>query len=129
MVIGSGMMRKPYPTDLTDAQWACLEPLLPRPRSGTRKGGRPATDRREVVNAIFYHLRGGSSWELLPHDFPHYKTVFHDFAAWRKSGVWERGHDRLRGRPDRGRAPARAAHRAARQPDGQDHPDPGRPRV
>src|SRR5262249_50075814 len=58
--------------------------------------GRPATDRREILNAIFYHLRGGSSWELLPHDFPHYKTVFHYFALWRKSGLWERVHDRLR---------------------------------
>ena len=91
----SGMTRKPYPTDLTDAQWERLEPLLPRPKSGTRKGGRPATDRREVVNAIFYHLRGGASWALLPHDFPHHKTVFHYFARWRESGLWGRIHDRL----------------------------------
>jgi putative transposase len=91
------MTRKSYPTDLTDAQWERLEPLLPRPKSGTRKGGRPATtDRREVVTAIVYHLRGGSSWELLPHDFPPAKTVFHYFTAWRKSGAWERIHDRLR---------------------------------
>lgn len=54
--MGVGMNRKPYSTDLTDAQWERLEPLLPKPKSGTRKGGRPATDRREVVNAIFYHL-------------------------------------------------------------------------
>lgn len=53
-------------------------------------------DRQEIINAIFYHLRSGSSWELLPHDFPHFKTVFHHFAAWRKSGLWERVHDRLR---------------------------------
>ena len=90
------MTRKPYPTDLTDGQWDRLEPLIPRPKSGTPKGGRPATGRREVLNAIFYHLRGGSSWELLPHDFPHYKTVFHYFSLWRKSGLWERTHDRLR---------------------------------
>lgn len=95
-LVVSGMTRKPYPTDLTDAQWERLEPLLPKPKSGTRKGGRPAIDRREIVNAIFYHLRGGSSWELLPHDFPHFKTVFHYFALWRKSGLWERIHDRLR---------------------------------
>jgi transposase len=92
----SGMTRKPYPTDLADAQWERLEPLIPRPKSGTKRGGRPATDRREVVNATFYHLRGGSSWELLPHDFPHYKTVFHYFALWRKNGPWERIHDHLR---------------------------------
>ncbi len=95
-LVVSGMTRKPYPTDLTDAQWERLEPLLPKPKSGTRKGGRPAIDRREIVNAIFYHLRGGSSWELLPHDFPNFKTVFHYFALWRKSGLWERIHDRLR---------------------------------
>ena len=104
----SRMTRKPYPTDLTDTQWERLEPLIPKPKSGTRKGGRPAVDRRAILNAIFYHLRGGSSWELLPHDFPHYKTVFHYFALWRKSGLWERVHDRLRedvrieaGRPPR----------------------------
>ena len=108
-----GMTRKPYPTDLTDAQWERLEPLLPRPKSGTTKGGRPPVDRREVVNAIFYHLRGGSSWELLPHDFPHYKTVFHHFALWRKSGLWERIHDRLREevRIEAGRPPQPATGR------------------
>ena len=90
------MTRKPYPTDLTDAQWERLEPLIPKPKSGTNKGGRPPVDRREIVNAIFYHLRGGSSWELLPHDFPHPKTVFHHFTLWRKSGLWQRIHDRLR---------------------------------
>jgi transposase len=90
------MTRKPYPTDLTDAQWERLEPLLPKSKSGTRKGGRPPVDRREVVHGIFYHLRAGGAWELLPHDFPHVKTVFHDFALWRKTGLWERIHDRLR---------------------------------
>jgi putative transposase len=55
------MMRKPYPTDLTDAQWERREPLIPKPQSGTKKGGRPTADRREFLNAIFYHLRGGSS--------------------------------------------------------------------
>lgn len=90
------MTRKPYPTDLTDAQWERLEPLIPKPKSGTNKGGRPAVDRREILNAIFYHLRGGSSWELLPHDFPHYKTVFHHFTLWRKTGLWQRIHDCLR---------------------------------
>src|SRR5262249_62036924 len=53
-----GMTRKPYPTDLTDAQWGRLEPLIPKPRSGTRKGGRPAPDRRGRPAAIFYHPRG-----------------------------------------------------------------------
>ncbi|AMV26014.1 hypothetical protein VT84_16565 [Gemmata sp. SH-PL17] len=91
-----GTTRKPYPTDLTDARWERLEPLIPKPKSGTKKGGRRAVDRRELVSAIFYHLRGGLSWELLPHDFPHFKTVFHHLTAWRKSGLREHMHARLR---------------------------------
>ena len=66
----SGMTRKPYPTDLTDDQWERVEPFLPKPKSGGRKGGRPAADTREVLNAVFYLLRGGGAWRLLPHDFP-----------------------------------------------------------
>lgn len=113
----TGMTRKPYPTDLTDAQWARLEPLLPRPKSGTSKGGRPATDRREILNAIFSHLRGGSSWELRPHDFPHFKTVFHSFALLRNTGLWERVHDRLREdvRVDAGHPPHPLTGRIDRQ--------------
>jgi putative transposase len=91
------MSRKPYATDLTDDQWERLEPLIPKPKSGTKKGGRPATvDRRAILNAIFYHLRAGGAWELLPHDFPNHKTVFHYFNRWRETGAWERIHARLR---------------------------------
>ena len=90
------MTRKPYPTDLTDDQWVQLEPLLPKPKSGTRKGGRPATDLREVVNAVFHHLRGGAAWRLLPHDFPPWQTVYGYFRAWREAGMWEAVHARLR---------------------------------
>lgn len=90
------MTRKPYATDLTDEQWAHLEPLLPKPKSGTPKGGRPAADLREVANAIFYQLRGGLAWRLLPHDFPPWQTVYGHFRAWRMSGAWEAIHARLR---------------------------------
>jgi len=90
------MIRKPYSTDLTDDQWERLAPLLPKSRSGTRNGGRPAADLREVVNAIFYHLRGGSAWRLLPHDFPPWQTVYGYFRAWRVAGTWEAVHARLR---------------------------------
>ena len=90
------MTRKPYPTDLTDAQWEALEPLLPKPKSGTRKGGRPAADTREVVNAVWYLLRSGTAWRLLPHDFPPWKTVYHYFRSWRLDGTWERMHSALR---------------------------------
>ena len=71
--------------------------MLPRPRSGTRKGGRPAADLRAVCDAIFYHLRGGAAWRLLPHDFPPWQTVYGYFRAWRDDGTWERAHAALRG--------------------------------
>lgn len=90
------MKRKPYPTDLTDEQWDALECLLPKPKSGTPKGGRPAAELREVANAIFYHLRDGGAWRMLPHDFPAWQTVYGYFRVWRKGGVWERVHARLR---------------------------------
>jgi transposase len=91
------MTRKPYPTDLTDDQWQRLEALLPGPRSGTTKGGRPATtDLRAVVDAIFYHLRAGGAWRMLPHDFPPWQTAYGKFRAWRLAGVWDRAHAALR---------------------------------
>ncbi len=90
------MVRQPDPTDLTDDQWEHREPLLPKPKSGSRRGGRPAADLREVTDAIFYHLRGGLAWRLLPHDFPPWQTVYGYFRAWRLSGVWEAVHARLR---------------------------------
>jgi putative transposase len=89
------MERKPYPTDLTDEQWAILEPLVPPPAPR----GRPReVDIREVINAIFYLNRGGIPWRLLPHDFPAWKTVYNYFAAWRDDGTWERMLQALRER-------------------------------
>ena len=83
-----------YPTDLTDTQWTVLAPLIP----AAKAGGRPrTTDMREVVNAVFYVLRGGCQWRLLPKDFPPYQTVYDYFRSWRLLGTWERLHDRLRG--------------------------------
>lgn len=89
--------RKAYPTDLTDAEWAVLKPLVPAPKSGTPKGGRPVThDRREIVNAIIYGLRAGGSWRMLPHDFPAWETVYDYFRQWKQDGTWERIHAALR---------------------------------
>jgi putative transposase len=83
-----------YPTDLTDTEWTIFAPLIPAAKSG----GRPrTTDMREVVNAIFYVLRGGCQWRLLPKEFPPHQTVYHYFRTWRCAGVWERMHDTLRG--------------------------------
>ena len=90
------MDRKPYDTDLTDDQWQRLERLLPRPKSGTRKGGRPATALRGICDAIFYHLRSGQAWRLMPHDFPPWQTVYGYFRAWRIDGTWDRVHTALR---------------------------------
>ena len=90
------MTRKPYPTDLTDDQWERIEPLLPKPKSGTPRGGRPAADTREVLDAIFYLLRGGQAWRMLPHDFPPWKTVYTRFRLWRLAGVWDKVHAALR---------------------------------
>ncbi len=75
-----------YETDLTDAEWALIEPLLPEPLGQ----GRPLVwSRREIMNAIFYVLRGGISWRLLPSDLPPKSTVFRWFALWRDTGVFE----------------------------------------
>lgn len=86
--------RRVYSTDLTDAEWRRLERLVPAPKPG----GRPVTyARREIVNAIFYLLRTGCSWRLLPHDFPPWRIVFYYFWQWRKAGIWQQIHDQLRG--------------------------------
>ena len=89
------MKRKSYPTDLTDTEWAILKPLIPKARAG----GRPrSVDMREIINAIFYVLRGGVPWRMLPHDLPPWKTVYHYFRAWRMEGVWEDMNEALRER-------------------------------
>lgn len=80
--------RRPYDTDLTDDQWAMLEPLLSTKLSDT--------DRREVFNAILYQLRNGCSWRALPHDFPPPGTVYDYFLKWQRDGSIDRAHDALR---------------------------------
>jgi putative transposase len=88
-------MRRAYQSDLSDAEWGCLEPYLPLPKAA----GRPKLhSAREILNAIFYIVRGGCAWRLLPHDFPPWKTVYHYFRSWRLDGTWERMHSALRKR-------------------------------
>ena len=85
-------MRKPYPSDLTDAQWAILEPLIP-----FSVVGRPRIhDMREILNAIFYLNRSGCQWDMLPHDLPPKSTVYDYFAQWRDDGTWQAIRDALR---------------------------------
>jgi transposase len=89
------MSRRAYPTDLTDAQWAILEPYVPAPKPGGRPAKHP---RREIVNAMLYVLRGGIAWRLLPHEFPPWQTVYDYFRLWRLDGTWERLNTALRER-------------------------------
>src|SRR6516162_9759019 len=82
-----------YPSDLTDDQWALIEPHLPAEPGG----GRPReTDMRDVVDAILYLLRTGCQWRYLPGDFPPKSTTWRYFDAWRRDGTLDRIHDALR---------------------------------
>ena len=77
----------PYASDLSDAEWAILEPLIP----AAKPGGRPrSVNMRQIFNGIFYLLRSGGAWRLLPHDYPPWSTVYHYFRVFRNEGVWER---------------------------------------
>jgi len=88
-------MRETYPSDLTDEQWALLEPLLP----DARPGGRPrSVDLREVLNTLLYLNRSGCQWDMLPHDLAPRSTAFDYFARWRDDGTWQTIMDALRGR-------------------------------
>jgi transposase len=82
-----------YDTDVTDEQWAWLEGLLPPP---SKDGPKERHPRREIVNAILYVVRTGCAWRHLPSDFPPWQTVFRYFSRWRREGVVQRVHDRLR---------------------------------
>ena len=79
------MERTPYPTDLTDEQWKLVEPMLPE----AKPGGRPReTDLREVLNALFYLVRSGCQWRMIPHEFPRWRTCYNYYRAWIDSGTW-----------------------------------------
>jgi putative transposase len=100
------MQRKPYPSDLTNEQWAVLEPLIP----AAKPGGCPRQhDMRDLLNALFYHNREGCSWRAIPHDFGiPWKTVYNYFRAWIADGTWDRLVTTLR---------TRVRHAAGRNPD------------
>jgi len=82
-----------YPTGLTDKQGQILSKLLPKP---CHRGAPRKVSRRYVINAIFYVLRSGCAWRLLPHEFPKWKTVYGIFLKWRNEGTWQKIHDTLR---------------------------------
>jgi putative transposase len=86
-----------YPTDLTDEEWNQIKSLVPAPKSGRGKRGRPIrNDRRTLVNAIFYVVRAGCAWRLLPKDFGPWQTVYGYFRQWSQDWTWTFIHDTLR---------------------------------
>ncbi len=88
-----------YPSDLTDAEWALLEPHLPAAKNTGPAGGRPSSAPLYlIVNAILYLLRTGCSWRQLPADFPPWQTCYRYFVSWRVDGTLDRLHELLRER-------------------------------
>ena len=103
------MREHKYPSDLTDEQWALVEPLIP-----VYPGGRPRkTSMRDVLDAIFYVVRTGCQWRYLPKDFPAKSTVWGYFDAWRQDGTLDRIHDALRDQVRRKEKPRRPRHTAS----------------
>jgi len=97
-----------YPSDLTDEQWALIEPLIPKPLPG----GRPrSVEMRKMVNAILYVNRSGNAWRMLPRDFGPWSSVYHYFRTFRDDGTWQRIHDTLRAKVRRqaGKTPTPSA--------------------
>jgi putative transposase len=87
------MKRKPYPSDLPDAQWAKLKPLLSILHG---RGAPRRVNLREIINALLYIGRTGCQWRMLPHDLPPWQTVYYYFKRWRDRGDWERINRELR---------------------------------
>lgn len=106
-------MRKPYPTDLTDEQWALVAPDIP-PARGNRR-----VDIREVINAILYITRAGCQWRMLPHEFPNWRTVHDYLTIWEFNGTWGRVTDALRRRVRADQHPAAGEDPATARVDSQ----------
>jgi putative transposase len=84
-----------YATDMTDAQWQAIARLIPP----AKEGGRPReVDMRSLVNGIFYLVRTGCAWRMLPKEYPPWQTVYYYFGRFKRDGTWERIHDLLRTR-------------------------------
>jgi putative transposase len=87
------MTEKIYPSDMSDAQWNLIRPLIPPAKSG----GRPReVEMRQIVNGTLYMVRGGCSWRMLPKDYGPWQTVYGYFRVFRRTGVWQKMHDALR---------------------------------
>jgi len=101
-----------YPSDLSDAQWELVAPVL---RQAVGRGGR--ISRREILNAIFYVHRTGCQWRFLPQNYPKWQTVYSCFWRWQKSGAWDGVLDALR--IEMRYAQGRSAHPTAASVDSQ----------
>ena len=88
-------MRRRYPTDLSDAEWECIEPHI---RYSSKRGRPRIHSLRRVLDAVFYILRSGCAWRLLPCEFPPWRTVYYWFRKWRIDGTFERLNEVLRER-------------------------------
>ncbi len=80
------MKSKPYPSDLTDAEWTILQPLI---SSANHIGSPRSVELREVMNALMYVADNGIKWRAMPHEFPAWQTVYGYFRRWSQSGLWE----------------------------------------
>jgi transposase len=107
--------RRAYPSDLSDARWALIEPTLTAGRTARLARGigikKPTHDLREIVNALLYLNRTGCAWRYLPHDFPPHQTVHWYFSTWTNDGVFTRLGIELIGlaRTQSGRTPTPSA--------------------
>ena len=108
--------RKAYRSDLTDEQWAILEPLLPPCKPG---GRHREVDLREVLNTLLYLNRTGCQWDMLPHDLLPKSTVHDYFSRWRDDGTWQRILDTLRADVRQAQAPSQQASPSAASIDSQ----------
>jgi putative transposase len=93
IVSDKSVVKRKYPSDLTDSQWNHIKELFPAPKPT----GRPReVDFREIVNACFYLLFTGCQWRFIPNDYPKWRTVYGYFQTWQKNGLWYRLHETLR---------------------------------
>lgn len=89
------MKRKQYPGDLSDKEWELIQGLIEKKKSP--RGRKPKYGKREMLNAIFYLLRSGCSWRLLPHDFPPWQAVYSQFVRWKKDRMFEKLNEHVKG--------------------------------
>ena len=87
------MRRKPYPSDLSNEEWAKLKSLIPKSYG---RGAPRRVNMREIINALRYLARTGCQWRMLPHDLPPWESVYYYFSHWRDDGSWERLNRELR---------------------------------